>query len=259
MMTFIDTHTHLYRESYPDNWEAVVARAIGAGVSKMVLGCVNSATPAQINAAVARYPGHFFALVGLHPEDTRENFEEELALLRPHLEDSNVVGIGEIGLDYYWDRTFEKEQREVFYRQLCWARDLRLPLSLHIRSAYPDAIGVLSRFRPGELTGVMHCFSGGVQEADWAVKNGFALGIGGTVTFKNSKVQDIVAHVGLEHIVLETDAPYLAPVPHRGQPNESAYIPLIAQKVADIFQVSLQTVSDVTTENAYRIFTKLTR
>ena len=170
-----------------------------------------------------------------------------------------MVGVGEIGLDYYWDKTFEKEQREAFYRQLCWARDRKLPLSLHIRSAYNDAIEILKKFRPGELTGVMHCFSGGVQEADWAVKNGFALGIGGTVTFKNSKVQDILAHVGLENIVLETDAPYLAPVPHRGKPNESAYIPFIAQKVADIFQVSVQTVADVTTENAYRIFTKLTR
>lgn len=258
-MFFVDTHTHLYRESYPDNWEAVVGRALEAGVGKMILGCVNSETPAQINEAVAQYPDYFFALVGLHPEDTKENFEEELARLEPHIQDANIVGIGEIGLDYYWDRTFEKEQREVFYRQLCRARDLQLPLSLHIRSAYNDAIEILKKFRPGELTGVMHCFSGGVQEADWAVRNGFALGIGGTVTFKNSKVQDIVAHVGLDNVVLETDAPYLAPVPHRGKPNESSYIPIIAQKVADIFNVSLQTVADQTTENAYRIFTKLTR
>lgn len=257
-MMFVDTHTHLYRESYPENWEAVVGRAVETDVTKMILGCVNSETPEQINEAVAMYPEHFFALVGLHPEDTKENYEQELAALEPHIQDPNVVGIGEIGLDYYWDRTFEKEQREVFYRQLCWARDLKLPLSLHIRSAYGDAIEILKRFRPGELIGVMHCFSGGVQEAEWAVKNGFALGVGGTVTFKNSKVQDIVAHVGLDNIVLETDAPYLAPVPHRGQPNESAYIPLIAQKVAEICGVTLQTVADRTTENACRIFPKIT-
>lgn len=258
-MRFVDTHTHLYRESYPDNFEEVSRRAIEAGVDKMILGCVNRETPAWLQEAVSLFPDNFFVLIGLHPEDTKADFEDELAQIETHLEDPNVVGVGEIGLDYYWDRTFEKEQREAFYQQLCWARDRQMPLSLHIRSAYNDAIEILKQFRPGELSGVMHCFSGGIQEAEWAVKHGFALGVGGTVTFKNSKVQDIVAHVGLENVVLETDAPYLAPVPHRGQPNESSYIPIIAQKVADIFQVSLQTVADTTTENAYRIFTKLTR
>lgn len=258
-MRFVDTHTHLYRENYPDNFEEVARRAIEAGVDKMILGCVNRETLAWLQEAVSLFPDNFFVLIGLHPEDTKADFEDELAQIKVHLEDPNVVGVGEIGLDYYWDRTFEKEQREAFYRQLCWARDRQMPLSLHIRSAYNDAIEILKQFRPGELSGVMHCFSGGIQEAEWAVKHGFAIGVGGTVTFKNSKVQEIVAHVGLENVVLETDAPYLAPVPHRGQPNESSYIPIIAQKVADIFQVSLQTVADTTTENAYRIFSKLTR
>lgn len=258
-MRFVDTHTHLYRESYPDNFEDVARRAIEAGVDKMILGCVNRETPDWLQEAVSLFPDNFFILIGLHPEDTKADFEDDLAQIEAHLDDSNVVGVGEIGLDYYWDRTFEKEQREAFSRQLCWARDRKLPLSLHIRSAYNDAIEILKQFRPGELSGVMHCFSGGIQEAEWAVKHGFAIGVGGTVTFKNSKVQDIVAHVGLENVVLETDAPYLAPVPHRGKPNESSYIPIIAQKVADIFNVSLQTVADQTTENAYRIFTKLTR
>lgn len=258
-MRFVDTHTHLYRESYPDNFEEVARRAIEAGVDKMILGCVNRETPAWLQEAVSLFPDNFFILIGLHPEDTKADFEDDLTQIEVHLDDPNVVGVGEIGLDYYWDRTFEKEQREAFYRQLCWARDRQMPLSLHIRSAYNDAIEILKQFRLGELSGVMHCFSGGIQEAEWAVKHGFAIGVGGTVTFKNSKVQDIVTHVGLENVVLETDAPYLAPVPHRGKPNESSYIPIIAQKVADIFQVSLQTVADITTENAYRIFTKLTR
>lgn len=256
-MTFIDTHTHLYREYYPENFEEVVQRAIDADVTQMILGCVNSETPAQINDAVSHFPDNMFALVGLHPEDTKENFEEELALLEPHIDDANVIGIGEIGLDYYWDRTYEKQQQEVFYRQLCWARDRRMPLSLHIRNAYPDAIQILQRFKPGELTGVMHCFSGGIQEAEWAVNRGFAIGVGGVVTFKNSKLQELLPKIGLEHIVLETDAPYMAPVPHRGKTNESSYIPIIAQKLAEIFQVSLSDVADQTTANAHRIFTKL--
>lgn len=256
-MTFIDTHTHLYREYYPENFEEVVQRAIDADVTQMILGCVNSETPAQINDAVSHFPDNMFALVGLHPEDTKENFEEELALLEPHIEDANVIGIGEIGLDYYWDRTYEKQQQEVFYRQLCWARDRRMPLSLHIRNAYSDAIHILQRFKPGELSGVMHCFSGGIQEAEWAVNRGFAIGVGGVVTFKNSKLQELLPEIGLEHIVLETDAPYMAPVPHRGKTNESSYIPLIAQKLAEIFQVSLSDVADQTTANARKIFTKL--
>lgn len=256
-MTFIDTHTHLYREYYPENFEEVVQRAIDADVTQMILGCVNSETPAQINEAVSLFPDNMFALVGLHPEDTKENFEEELALLESHIEDRNVIGIGEIGLDYYWDRTFEKQQQEVFYRQLCWARDRQMPLSLHIRNAYPDAIQILQRFKPGELSGVMHCFSGGIQEAEWAVNRGFAIGVGGVVTFKNSKLQELLPKIGLEHIVLETDAPYMAPVPYRGKTNESSYIPLIAQKLAEIFQVSLSDVADQTTANARKIFTKL--
>lgn len=256
-MTFIDTHTHLYREYYPENFEEVVQRAIDADVTQMILGCVNSETPAQINDAVSIFPDNMFALVGLHPEDTKENFEEELALLEPHIDDANVIGIGEIGLDYYWDRTYEKQQQEVFYRQLCWARDRRMPLSLHIRNAYSDAIHILQRFKPGELSGVMHCFSGGIQEAEWAVNRGFAIGVGGVVTFKNSKLQELLPKIGLEHIVLETDAPYMAPVPHRGKTNESSYIPLIAQKLAEIFQVSLSDVADQTTANARKIFTKL--
>ena len=253
-MQFIDTHTHQYREYYPDNFDEVVQRALDAGVNKMILGCVNSNTPEQIQNAISCYPEHFYALVGLHPEDVKENYEQELANLEPHLADTNVIGVGEIGLDYYWDRTYEEQQKEVFFRQLCWARDRKLPLSLHIRSAYAEAIEILKKFNSGELTGVMHCFSGGIQEAQWAVEHSFALGVGGTITFKNNKLQAILPQIGLQHLVLETDAPYLAPVPHRGHPNESSYIPLVAQKLSDIFGVSLQTIADQTTENAKRIF-----
>ena len=253
-MPFVDTHTHLYREEYPENFEEVVQRALEAGVMQMILPGVNSRTPEQINEAVDLYPQNMFALFGLHPEDTHADFEEELAKVESHLSDRNVVGIGEIGLDYYWDRTFEKEQEEAFYRQLCWARDRRMPMSLHIRSAYPEAIKIMQQFKPGELSAVMPCFSGGIQEAEWAVKRGFAIGVGGVVTFKNSKLQELLPVIGLENIVLETDSPYLAPVPHRGKPNESSYIPLIAQKIADIFKVSMETVMSQTSETAHRIF-----
>lgn len=256
-MPFVDTHTHLYREYYPENFEAVVQRALDAGVTRMILAGVDSKTPDQLQDAVSCFPDNMFALVGLHPEEVRADYEEELQAVKRRITDANVIGVGEIGLDYYWDRTFEKEQEEVFYRQLCWARDLGMPLSLHIRSAYSEAIRILRQFKPGELKGVMHCFSGGIQEAQWAVQHGFAIGVGGIVTFKNSKLQELLPEVGLQHIVLETDAPYLAPTPHRGKPNESSYISLIANKIAEIFNVPLQTVEDITTQNAYSIFDRL--
>lgn len=256
-MHYIDTHTHLYREYYPETFEEVVRRAVDANVTQMILGCVESSTLPQIQEAVALFPDNMFALVGLHPEETRPDFERELALLEPHIGDPNVVGIGEIGLDFYWSREFEAEQKEAFRRQLVWARDHKLPLSLHIRNAYAEAISILQEFKAGELTGVMHCFSGGIQEAQWAVSHGFALGIGGIVTFKNSKIQEIVKQIGLEHLVLETDAPYLAPVPHRGKPNESAYIPLIAQKIAELLDISVKTVMEQTTANTLNIFKRL--
>lgn len=253
-MYYIDTHTHIYREEYPVNFEEVVQRAIEAQVPQMILACVNRNTPAFIQEATKLFPNNMYGVIGLHPEDVKENYEEELAFLKPHLDDANIIGVGEIGLDYYWDRTYEQQQREAFYQQLCWARERQLPLSMHIRNAYADAIEILKKFKPGELTGVMHCFSGGIQEAEWAVKQGFFLGVGGTLTFKNSKVQEIVTSIGLEHLVLETDAPYLAPVPHRGKPNESAYIPHIATKLADLFQISVETVMAQTTSNAQTIF-----
>jgi TatD DNase family protein len=157
-------------------------------------------------------------------------------------------------LDFYFSREFEKEQIEVFDIQLGWAKERQMPLSLHIRNAYEEAIPVLKKYDHSGLKGVLHCFSGGIQEAQWGIRFGFALGVGGVVTFKNNKLQDIVKEVGLQHIVLETDAPYLAPVPYRGKTNESSYIPIIAQKVAEVTGESLETVMEVTTENAKKIF-----
>ena len=254
MNYYIDTHAHLYREYYPDNLQGVIQRAIDARVERVLLACVDAQTPPMIAEAVEMFPENIFGLIGLHPSDVRENYEEVLFELETHIEDRNIVGIGEIGLDFYHDRDFEQEQLTVFRRQLDWARDRKMPLSLHIRNGYNEAVPILNEYEPGSLSGVLHCFSGGIQEAEWAIKRGFAIGIGGIVTFKNSKLQELIPKIGLGHIVLETDAPYLAPTPHRGTPNESSYIPLIAQKIAEIMDVSVKEVMERTTENALRIF-----
>ncbi len=256
-MTFIDTHSHLYREYYQENLDEVVGRAVRSDVKQMILACVNPETPVQIAEAVNLYPDNIFALAGLHPQDVNDNYEADLEAVRSHIGDRNIVGIGETGLDFYWDKTYEVQQKAAFRQQLCWARDLHMPLSMHIRNAYPDAIEILGQFKSGELSGVIHCFSGGIQEAKWAIQHGYVIGVGGIVTFKNNKLKEMLPEIGLQHIVLETDAPYLAPVPHRGTPNESSYIPLIAQTVADVFQVSVNDVADQTTETARRIFKKL--
>lgn len=254
MNYYVDTHAHLYREYYPEDLREVIQRAIDAHVERVLLACVDALTPPMIAEAVEMFPENIFGLIGLHPSDVKEDYQAQLAELETHIGDRNIVGIGEIGLDFYHDRDFEREQLEVFKCQLDWACERQMPLSLHIRNGYSEAIPILNQYEMGSLRGVLHCFSGGIQEAEWAAKHGFAIGIGGIVTFKNSKLQELVPKIGLDHIVLETDAPYLAPTPHRGTPNESSYIPLIAQKIAEIMGVSVKEVMERTTENALRIF-----
>lgn len=256
-MRFIDSHGHIYREYYKEEFNDVVQRALDAQVTKIMLPCVTSKDLKDILDAAEQYPQHLFPMVGLHPTDIPEEYETELALLESHLDDSRVVAIGEIGMDLYHDTSRVAEQRIVFERQLNWAVAKGLPTSLHIRSAYAEALEVLKKFEGSGLRGILHCFSGGIQEAEWAVRHGFLLGIGGVVTFKNNKLQDIVKSVGLEHIALETDAPFLAPTPYRGQRNESAYIPLIAQKIADIFECPIEQVAEVTTNNVEQMFQRL--
>lgn len=256
-MHFVDTHSHLSREYFPDDFNDVVKRALEANVPQIVIPCVNAHSIASLMEAANQYPQNLFPLIGLHPTDITESYRQDLAFMESFLNDPRVAGIGEIGIDLYHDTSFRSEQQEVFYTQLGWARDLEMPLSIHIRNGYEDAINILNKFGNTLWKGVLHCFSGGIQEAEWAIRHGFALGIGGVVTFKNNKLQNIVKHVGVEHIVLETDAPFLAPAPHRGTRNESKYIPLIAAKVAEICNLTIEETALITTENSQRIFNKL--
>lgn len=256
-MYLIDSHSHLYKEYYPDDLAEVIRRAIDANVTKIILPCVSSLSLDDIFAATDAYPSHLFPLIGLHPTDVTDNYQQELATLKQYLSDPRVVGIGEIGMDLYHETEYLAEQKESFYTQLEWAKTYQMPLSVHIRSAYNDSLEILQQFDHCGLTGILHCFSGGIQEADWAVKFGLLLGIGGVVTFKNNKLQDIVKHVGLENIALETDAPFLSPTPFRGQRNESDKIPIIAHKVADIFDTTIENVAEITTKNVERVFKKI--
>ncbi len=256
---FIDTHCHLYDEAFDSDRPEAVGRAIAAGVEIMLLPDIDSQSTPQLDSLMQASPEHFRPMAGLHPTSVDDNFERELAhvhdrLFNPQQTISPFVAAGEIGMDLYWDRTFEEQQRDVLRRQMIWADELSLPVALHIRKAHNEVFSILRDLNRKAYRGVMHCFGGSVQEAARAVEMGFHLGIGGVVTFKNATLAEVVKAMPLERLLLETDAPYLSPVPHRGQRNESAYIPLIAQRIADLKGVTLDEVAEVTTASARELF-----
>ena len=261
-MTFIDTHCHLYDEAFDQDRDEAVRRAVEAGVTTMLLPDIDSTSTPHLDALASQYPQHFRRMAGLHPTSVKEDFEAELQhvhniLYATHYSlptTHSVVAVGEIGMDLYWDRTFESQQRHVLKTQMMWAEELNLPVCLHIRKAHNEVFGLLKEINRPSYRGVMHCFGGSVQEAQRAVEMGFHLGIGGVVTFKNATMAEVVKAVPLDRLLLETDAPYLSPVPHRGQRNESAYIPLIAQRIADLRGITLDEVATVTTASAQALF-----
>ena len=252
---FVDTHCHLYDEAFDEDRDQAVARALDAGVTTMLLPDIDSTSTPHLDTLHNAHPQHFFRMAGLHPTSVKEDFEAELRHVHDRLFHlSSFVAVGEIGMDLYWDRTYEAQQREALKTQMLWAEKLDLPVCLHIRKAHNEVFGLLRDLGRGSYRGVMHCFGGSVQEAQRAVEMGFHLGIGGVVTFKNATMADVVKAVPLERLLLETDAPYLSPVPHRGQRNESCYIPLIAQRIADLRGITVAEVAEATSANARRLF-----
>lgn len=253
---FVDTHCHLYDEAFDADRTAAVQRATEAGVELMLLPDIDRGSTLSLDALYEDYPRCFRRMAGLHPTSVKEDFEDELTHVRQRLfsDGADFVAVGEIGMDLYWDRTFESEQYEALRRQMLWAEELSLPVALHIRKAHNEVFGLLRDMNRSSYRGVMHCFGGSVQEAHRAVGMGFYLGIGGVVTFKNSSMAEVVREIPLDRLLLETDAPYLSPVPYRGQRNESAYIPLIAQRIAELKEIPLQLVAEQTTANARMLF-----
>ncbi len=250
---FTDTHTHLYSEKLIHD-ETQVERAIAAGVTKLYMPNCDSLTVAGMLQIANKWPEHCMPMMGLHPCHVNEKYKEELDVVADWLAKRKFFAVGEIGLDYHWDLTFKSEQIEAFETQIDWAQQYELPIVIHSRESTADCIEIVRKKQNGRLNGIFHCFSGNIKEAEQIVDLGFYLGIGGVVTYKTSTLPEIIKEISLEHIVLETDAPYLAPVPYRGKRNESAYIPYIAQKIADIKNCTLDEVASITTANAQRIF-----
>ena len=251
---FIDTHSHLYANAFLGDLDAVMQRATDSGVQRFYLPAIDSASTEAMLNLETRFPGKCFAMMGLHPCHITENYREELAHVKSWLERRPFAAVGEIGLDHYWDKTHIKEQEAAFRIQIEWALEYQLPIVIHTRNAMQDTINIVKEYVPQGLRGIFHCFSGSYESACEIIKAGFYLGIGGVVTYPKAGLAEVLAQIDLGHIVLETDAPYLSPVPFRGKRNESSYLTYIADKLASIKGVPVETVADITTANAQKIF-----
>ena len=253
-MFFVDTHTHIYDKEFDADRAEVVQRAVENGVQMLLLPNVDVSTIAPMLDTFGQFPEHCRVMMGLQPEEVREDYKKVMACIEKELEKDIYIGVGEIGLDFYWDTSFEKQQQEVFELQLDWAKQLKLPVSIHARNAFDKMRSILEKKQDGGLRGVMHCFNGTLDEAKAYLDLGFHLGLSGVTTYKSCPVKDFLSELPLERIVLETDAPYLSPVPHRGKRNEPSFMVDTARRIAEIRQCPLEEIAEVTTENALGLF-----
>lgn len=253
-MQFIDTHAHVYAPELASDIELVIKNAISTGIEKILMPAIDSASLEAMLKVEQQFPDHCIAMMGLHPCYVKENYQEELALVETWLAKRKFIAIGEIGLDYYWDKTFAKEQQLVFETQMQWALDMQLPIVIHTRNAMGETIELVKPFAKKGLRGVFHCFSGSKESAEQIIEMGFHLGLGGVLTYKNAGVAEAIKDIPMEFLVLETDAPYLAPVPYRGKTNEPAYMLEVAKKLAEIKSMPLHEIAESTTNNARMLF-----
>ena len=253
-MYLVDTHTHVYDHQFSLDRNEAMQRALDAGVGMMLLPNVDASTIAPMLELHEQYPDHTRVMVGLQPEEVKEDYKEVLSMMEKELEHGIYVGVGEVGLDFYWDSTYEKQQLDAFETQLDWAKQLGLPLSIHCRNAFDKMVKILDKKQDGGLRGIMHCFTGTEEEAKVYLELGFHLGLGGVTTYKNCGVKDYLPNLPLDRIVLETDAPYLAPVPCRGKRNEPSFLVHTAQKIADILQIPVEELAEATTKNVKTLF-----
>ncbi len=253
-MILTDTHTHLYYERDLEKQAALMQRCIENSVTRLFLPNVNAESVAMISDLVSAYPDSCFAMLGLHPCDVKDDFETQLSFIKQARPTTKIYAIGEIGIDLHWDKTTLEIQKQVFRTQIEWAKELNLPIVIHCRDAFDEVYELLLSEKDEKLRGIFHCFTGTVEQARLIIDLGFYLGIGGVVTYKNSGLDKVVQKLDLNRIVIETDSPYLTPVPFRGKPNESSYLRYIAQKIADIKEISVEQVAEITTENSKLIF-----
>lgn len=253
-MILTDTHTHLYSEAFDEDQDAMMKRALHLGIERFFVPAIDSTYAERMYDLEKRYPDNVFLMMGLHPTHVKENYEYELAFVEEQLAQHKFYAVGEIGIDLYWDKTFLKQQQEVFVHQIRLAKTYQLPIVIHCRESFDEIFEILEQEKGEGLRGIFHCFTGTFEQAKRAIGYNMKLGIGGVVTFKNGKIDTFLNQIDLKHVVLETDAPYLAPVPYRGKRNESSYLLQVLEKLSLIYDIPKTEVAKITTENAEQVF-----
>ena len=253
-MQITDTHTHLYSEAFDEDRDVIIQRAIDVGVERFFVPAIDSTYTQSMFELQETFPDNVFLMMGLHPTHVKENYKEELAHVESMLEKHRFYAVGEIGIDLYWDKTYFKEQREAFVRQIQLAKSYELPIVIHCRESFDEIFEVLEEEKDDSLFGIFHCFTGTFEQAQKAISYNMKLGIGGVVTFKNGKIDTFLNQIDLKHIVLETDSPYLAPVPYRGKRNESAYVMNVLEKLSGVYGLPKEEIARITTENSKQVF-----
>jgi TatD DNase family protein len=253
-MNLIDTHSHIYLDEFIDDRSSIMERADKAGITKILMPAIDSSTHVQMVEMATRFSSVCMSMMGVHPCSVKENYLDELNKAKNYLTKSKFVAIGETGLDFYWDLSFKEQQYDAFQQQIDWAVEYDIPVVIHSRNSTDECIDMVAKNQQGKLKGVFHCFSGTLEQARKVIDLGFYLGIGGVVTFKNAGLDKVMQDIDLKHVVLETDAPYLAPVPFRGKRNEPSYISYVVKKLADIKARTVEEIAETTTYNAQKLF-----
>ena len=253
-MIITDTHTHLYSEAFDEDRDAMIQKALDSGVERFFIPAIDSTYTEAMFDLEQRYPKNVFLMMGLHPTHVKENYRKELAHVEKLLAERKFYAVGEIGIDLYWDRTFLKQQQEAFVYQIRLAKSHGLPIVIHSRESFDEIFEILEQEKGDDLFGIFHCFTGTLDQVHRAIGFNMKLGIGGVATFKNGKIDQFLDQIDLKHIVLETDSPYLAPVPYRGKRNESAYIIKVLEKLSLIYGISEEEIAEITTENSKTVF-----
>lgn len=253
-MTLVDTHSHIYLPEFENDIQKVLESADREEIKHIIMPAIDSSTHNAMLELEKKRSKQCISMMGVHPCSVKENYKEELKIARKHHEERKFIAVGEVGLDFYWDKTFTDEQFVAFREQIRWALDFNIPIVIHSRNSINECINVIEENQSGKLKGVFHCFSGTVEQAKKIIDLGFYLGIGGVVTFKNSGVDKVMELISLENVVVETDAPYLAPVPFRGKRNEPSYLKFVLKKLAEIKKTSDEEIAAITTANAQKLF-----
>ena len=253
-MIITDTHSHLYIEAFDEDRNEVMQRAMDKGIHRFFIPAIDSTYTQRMLDLERAYPGNVFLMMGLHPTHVKENFKEELSHVEEQLAQRRFYAVGEIGIDLYWDKTFLQQQQEAFKLQIQWAKKYGLPIVIHCRESFDEIFEVLETEKGDDLFGIFHCFTGDLDQAQRAISYNMKLGIGGVVTFKNGKIDQFLNQIDLRHIVLETDAPYLAPAPYRGRRNESIYLLQVLEKLSGIYGLPQEEIARITTENSREVF-----